>query len=342
MRFGLDATYSIGAELSGVGVYSREILRGLAESHPECEWLWCYRPHRWLRSFREALPRSARRRVLWESRAPAADLFHGLNQRMPRVRARRSVCTFHDLFVLTAEYSSPEFRSRFAEQARDAVRRADLVVCVSGFTAGQVEALLGVEKSRLRVVHHGVRFQPLPEGIVRESIVLAVGAIQHRKNTLRLVEAFEQAPPGWRLVLAGASGYGAEAVYRRIEGSSRRADIEVTGYLPDDRLHELYARASIFALPSLDEGFGIPAVEAMHSGLPVMASTSSSLPEVCGDAALMVDPLDTEAITDGLRRLMESESLRDEYRARGLARAKKFTWERSVAATWAVYGELLR
>jgi glycosyltransferase involved in cell wall biosynthesis len=340
LRLALDASYSLDEEPSGVAVYSREILEGLAVAHPDCEWLWCYRPHRFLKSLRRRLPRNARRRLLGRH-APPARLFHGLNQRLPQGKLPSSVCTFHDLFVLTGEYSSPEFRRRFTGQARDAARRADLVICVSAFTASQAEALLGVEKSRLRVVHHGVRFRTLPEAAAREPVVLSVGAIQRRKNTLRLVEAFEATPPGWRLVLAGSSGYGAAEAHRRVEQSPRRADIEITGYLPDRELRSLYARASIFAFPSLDEGFGMPAIEAMACGIPVLTSNCSALPEVCGEAALLVDPHDTEAIARGLTRLMESESLRDELRRKGLERAARFTWERSVQQTWEIYRELL-
>lgn len=340
MRLALDASYSLDEQPSGVAVYSRAILEGLAAAHPECEWLWCYRPHRFFKSLLQRLPPNARRRLLTKH-PPAARLFHGLNQRLPQGRLPLSVCTFHDLFVLTAEYSSPEFRKRFTQQARDAARRADLLICVSAFTASQAEALLGVEKSRLRVVHHGVRFQSLPQEMAREPIVLSVGAIQHRKNTLRLVEAFEATPPGWRLVLAGSAGYGATEVLRRIESSHRRADITITGYLPDAELRALYARASIFAFPSLDEGFGMPAIEAMAWGLPVLASSCSALPEVCGEAALLVDPHDKEAIAHGLTSLIKSESLRDELRRRGRERAAGFTWERSVRQTWEVYRELL-
>ena len=132
----LDATYSIGDVLSGVGLYSREILYGLAAAHPEDRFDFWYRSHRYLRSRRETLPRNARRRLLAGPFGPrGAGLFHGLNQRLPAMLPRRSVATFHDLFVLTGEYSTVEFRARFAAQARDAAARADAVIAVSAFTA---------------------------------------------------------------------------------------------------------------------------------------------------------------------------------------------------------------
>ncbi len=343
MRIALDASYSLGTHLTGVGVYSREILHGLAAAHPEVRWLWCYRAHRWRASASEQLPVNVRRRLLW--RAPFAhdvDLFHALNQRVDSSRPRRIVSTFHDLFVLTAEYSSPEFRARFARQARGAAARSHRIIAVSAFTARQLEELLGVERERIRVIPHGVHLpaqEPPAEG--RQRLILFAGALQTRKNLERLIEAFEHCEPGWRLVLAGSHGYGAAAVLDRIARSSRRPDIETPGYVSEARLHDLLSRASVFAFPSLDEGFGIPVLEAMAWGVPVLTSNRSALPEAAGDAALLADPLDTESITQALRALTADETLRADLQKRGLRRAKQFPWEAAVQKTWSVYQELL-
>ena len=159
----LDATYSLGEELSGVGLYSREILHGLARDHPQSQFDFCYRPHRYLRSLHEPLPPNARRRILAEPLGPRrAALFHGLNQRLPRLPMRRAVATFHDLFVMTGEYSTAEFRARFTAQARDAAARADAIIAVSEFTKSQVVSLLGVDAAKVRVVHHGSRRLKFP------------------------------------------------------------------------------------------------------------------------------------------------------------------------------------
>lgn len=339
MHVALDATYSLGRNLSGVGVYSREILFGLARSHPKDQFLFCYRPHRFLRSFRDSLPRNARRRLL--RGVPSADVFHALNQRVDGP-ARRTVTTFHDLFVITSEYSTPEFRARFAEQARDAVRRSDLIIAVSRFTAGQVEDLLGVPASRIRVIPHGVRVPP--EGNLnpeRNNMVLFVGAIQRRKNVQTLVRAFERMPASWRLALAGAAdGFGAAKELRAVESSPRKHDIEVLGYLTRTELDALYRRARIFAFPSLDEGFGMPVLEAMANSVPVITSNRSALPEVAGDAALFVNPDDPEEIAAALTRLASDEALRDDLARRGRERALQFSWESAVGKTWEVYREL--
>jgi len=340
LNVALDATYSLGPNLSGVGVYSRRILAAVAGAHPEAELLFCYRPRRFLASLGKALPSNCRRRLLLDVHPPRAALFHGLNQRLPQGRLGRAVSTFHDLFVLTGEYSTPEFRRRFAAQARDAARRSDLIIAVSEFTAAQVRGLLGVESARIRVVPHGVRPLPVPL-CAREKIILHVGAVQARKNIVRLVEAFEGAAPGWRLVLAGGFGFGAEAIRERIEASPRRTDIRLLGYVPEQQLWRLYARASVLAFPSLDEGFGIPVLEAMAAGLPVITSNGSALAEVSGGAALLVDPTDTAALAETLRRATEDPLLRANLAGRGLARAAQFSWEKAAAQTWAVYQELI-
>ncbi len=341
MRIALDATYSLGEALSGVGLYSREILLGAAATHPEVGFDFCYRPHRYFRSWPETLPSNARRRLLAEPWGPrSAGLFHGLNQRLPRLPMRRAVATFHDLFVMTGEYSTREFRERFAAQARDAAARADLVIAVSEFTKSQVVGLLAVEPSKVRVVHHGTRGLAYPPA-ARAKVILNVGAIQKRKNIARLVEAFESVDPSWKLVLAGSAGYGSEEILARIERSPARGRISVPGYVSPGDLAAHYAAAGIFAFPSLDEGFGMPLLEAMAAGAAVLTSRTSALPEVAGDAALLVDPTDTGSIAQALRDLTEKPDLRRDLGLRGSARARLFTWEKAVRETWDIYRELL-
>jgi glycosyltransferase involved in cell wall biosynthesis len=318
-------------------VYSRRILHGVASAHPETDFYFHYRPHRFLRSLREPLPANAHRRLL--KGAPSSDLFHALNQRVD-VRAKRTISTFHDLFVMTGEYSTPDFRARFTQQAREAAERSDLIIAVSEFTAKQVESLLKVERSRIRVVPHGTDVGP-PTSQPRARMILSTGAIQKRKNVARLVRAFEKLPPGWKLVFAGAAdGYGAAEELAAVEASPRRDDISVAGYVTNEELRQLYAKASIFAFPSLDEGFGMPILDAMSHGVPIITSNCSAMPEVAGDAALLVDPHEESSIAEALTRLINGPALRDELTQRGRARAAQLTWDRTVRSTWAVYEEL--
>lgn len=341
LRIALDATYSLGDNLSGVGVYSREILHGLAAGGFSKTWDWFYRWHsyrigRWLPK-----PPGVTSRLLadsWGNRA--ADLFHGLNQRLPRKRFRKQVATFHDLFVLTGDYSTPEFRTRFAQQARYAAAGADAIIAVSAFTAAAIEEHLGVPAARIRVVHHGVTRRQIPD-LAREKIVLCAGAIQRRKNQAMLVRAFRSMPEDWTLVLAGSQGFAAAETLDAIAASPAAKRIQVTGYLNDDQLGEYYARASLFVFPSLDEGFGMPVLEAMAAGIPVISSNTSALPEVCGDAAEFVDPASEDQLSAALVRLANDEDRCAELIRRGVRRAAQFPWEDAVKKTAAVYREIL-
>ena len=345
LTIALDATYSLGETLSGVGLYSREILFGLAAAHPETRFDFYYRPHRFLRALSEKLPGNVRRRLLAGPLGPRrAALFHGLNQRLPEVNAPRSIATFHDLFVLTGEYSTAEFRERFAAQARDAAARASALITVSEFTRQQVISLLGVAPEKVYAVHHGIRRLPGSQARpaqTRERIVLNVGAIQKRKNLARLIEAFEAVDPSWRLVLAGSHGYGADEILARIERSPARARVIAAGYVSPEALGDWYRRAMVFAFPSLDEGFGMPVLEAMAHGIPVLTSRRSALPEVAGDAAWLVDPQNTEELAEALRVLTERIEVREDLARRGELRTRSFSWEKAVRETWNVYQKVI-
>jgi glycosyltransferase involved in cell wall biosynthesis len=206
-----------------------------------------------------------------------------------------------------------------------------------------VRDLLNIEASRLRVVPHGVHSpEQIPPEAARERMILHVGALQARKNIIRLVEAFERVLPDYRLTLAGSDGYGADAIHARIHASPRRSEIDVLGYVDNRKLRELYSRAAILAFPSLDEGFGIPILEAMAWAVPVLTSNSSALPEAAGDTAILVNPRDPDQIAAGLERLGQDTGLRAALVRRGLERARKFTWRNAVERTWEIYRELIR
>src|SRR5947209_2905502 len=211
-------------------------MHGLAAAEPEVEWDWYYRSQRYWRAVSSgSRPANVNIRFLADSfGSRRARIFHGLNQRLPRRRFRRQIATFHDLFVLSGEYSTPEFRTRFAAQAREAAHAADLIIAVSAFTAGQIESYLGIPASRIRVVHHGVLNRPVPESGERQKIVLCVGAIQRRKNQAGLIRAFRAMPPDWMLILAGSNGYGAEEAVAELAASPYADRIRITGYLPEE------------------------------------------------------------------------------------------------------------
>jgi glycosyltransferase involved in cell wall biosynthesis len=350
--YALDASYSLGREPSGVAVYCSRIIQALAHAAPDDRLVLCYRANRFFRALLSPRPASNCSRRMLEEFAPLlpprrATLFHGLNQRLPRSRFRRAVTTFHDLFVMSGAYSTPEFRQRFTAMARDAASRSDHIVAVSRYTAGQVAGHLNYPSERITVVHHGV--DPIPEissedaGVflrqhsLEAPFLLHVGAIQERKNIRRLVESFECLSDRYMLVLAGAAGYGAREILDRIEKSPARRRIRVLGYRTRDELHQLYRTAAVLAFPSLEEGFGFPVLEAMSAGLPVVTSNNSALREVAGAAALLVDPLDVDDLRGALQAVLGDSAVRERLVAAGFRRAAEFTWQRAAQQTLAVY-----
>jgi glycosyltransferase involved in cell wall biosynthesis len=315
---------------------------GLAASELNVAWDWYYRSQRYWRAMSSvSKPDNVKVRFLADSvGSRSARLFHGLNQRLPKRRFRRQVATFHDLFVLSGEYSTAEFRTRFAAQAREAAAAADLIIAVSGFTARQVEGYLDIPPSRIRVIHHGVVRRSPPPGLPRRKIVLCVGAIQRRKNQAGLIRAFRAMPPDWSLILAGSNGFGSEETLNELAASPCADRIRITGYLSEFDLTVLYGQASIFAFPSLDEGFGMPVLEAMAAGVPVITSNCSALQEITGDAAILVDPRNDTELAGALQILASQEERREELAAIGKIHAERFTWKKAVTATAGVYGEL--
>ena len=348
---GIDAGNWLDRPPTGVAVYARNLIWELARQRPDQHFRWFLRGNRYFRSLGERFPPNARRSL---NEAPLLGLstrrltlFHGLNQRLPEgIRAPR-VATFHDLFALTGEYSTLEFRRRFARLARETAGLADHIIAVSAHTAEQVAERIGYPRSQITVVHHGaeplrIPSQPRCEAIladlgIKRPFILHVGTLQVRKNIERVVEAFEATGGNNRLVLAGSSGFGADRIEARIDRSALRDRIHLTGHVSDDALACLYASAEVLLFPSLEEGFGLPVVEAFSAGLPVITSNSSALAEVAGDAAELVDPLNSDEIAGALTRLLGNESLRAELRRKGNARAPRFTWERCAAKTWQVY-----
>jgi glycosyltransferase involved in cell wall biosynthesis len=354
VKIGIDASYSIDRQPTGVGIYSRRLIETLATQSLADEFTLCYRANRYVRSWRAPIAKNCRRALLERLTLPGLsrrlDLFHGLNQRLPERRFRHTVCTFHDLFVMTSEYSTPAYRARFSELAKHAAERSDRIAAVSAFTANQAAELLGFPRERIVVVHHGV--DPLPRFSAQElsafrqehglqrPFLLNVGALQQRKNVDRLVDAFERAPNDLLLVLAGSIGYGGDRIAARIATSPARERIVRLGYVDDAAKAKLYRTAHALAFPSLDEGFGIPILEAMSAGLPVLTSNCSAMPEVAGDAAVLVDPQDSEALAEGLRLIVEDERLRQSLREKGLARAAGFTWAHAAVKMLELYREL--
>jgi len=286
-----------------------------------------------------------------------ADLFHATNFAVPAHAACPCVVTIHDLIYARAPGAlDPLYEWYLRLTIPVAVRRARHIIADSAATKNDLLELVGTDTGRVTVVHLGVsgEYHVCEDGDelrrVRQELglpgrfVLHVGAIERRKKLEALLEA--AAPLLTRrlidaVVLAGEEGLGADAVRRTAHGLGIENQILHLGYVPQDRLPALYGLAQVLSLASVCEGFGMPVLEAMSCGTPVVTSNVSSLPEVAGDAALMVTPGDVDGLGRALERLLTDSRLRTEMIQRGLARARAFSWKRTAAELVAVYRRVL-
>jgi glycosyltransferase involved in cell wall biosynthesis len=268
----------------------------------------------------------------------------------------RSVVTLHDLaFMLYPETHTDASRAYYAGTG-ESVRRAERVIAVSQRTASDAVRLLGVDPSRIRVVHEAAApsFFPrhadaLPGLLARLGIqsdqpyALFVGTLEPRKNLPLLLDAFAvlRRTLNAQLVIVGARGWLDEPIFAAHARSGLGANAHFVGSLGEEDLALLYSHAGVFVLPSLYEGFGLPVLEAMACGAPVVCSDAGPLPEVAGNAAVLLKPEDPAAWSTALADVLTNQRLATELRARGFARGKSFSWKGTARATREVYREAL-
>lgn len=361
MRIAIDYTPAIQQE-AGIGRYTRDLIRAAVslDSAHEFVLLGPYgaQPPSWLTGYPRVrwttLPAPSRAMgALWHRLkfpAPAewitgpVDLFHAPDYLAPPCRQARQVITVHDLsFLRHPEYADPALARFLSSTVPGAVRRAALVLADSEFTRSELLSLLNLPPSRVAVVYGGVGPEFHPPGdsdgtaaVARRydleaGYVLFVGRIEPRKNIGTLLKAYrllvDQKDEAGTLVIAGGRGWLYEPIFRLADELRLAEHVRFLGHVPDPDLPALMSGASVFVFPSYYEGFGLPPLEAMACGTPVVAGDAGSLPEVLGDAALMVPPEDVGALAAAIRRAQTDKSLRDQLRARGLDRAARFTWD---------------
>jgi glycosyltransferase involved in cell wall biosynthesis len=283
------------------------------------------------------------------------DLFHGPDFVLPPLDSRtRALVTVHDLsFVHFPHCFEPALLKYLNTAVPRAAARADWVLADSESTRRDAIEFLGVPEQQTSVLYPGVelRFRPIEDSAsldavrakygLSERFILSVGTVQPRKNYVRLVEAFNRlAVKDVHLVIAGGRGWLYQDLLDRIEQLGIQDRVCLTGYVDDADLPALYNLAEVVAQPSLYEGFGIPIVEAMACGVPVVAANNSSLPEAAGDAGVLVDALDVEALADALSRALTDSQQRETMIERGLAQARRFTWQRAAQTLHATYQQI--
>ena len=266
------------------------------------------------------------------------DVTHAFHPLAIPSRNAASIVTIHDLnFLKHPERTRAEIRRDYPALVREHAHRARTIVTISEFTASEIVTLLGVSRDRIVVAYPGAPpWAPLAQP-AKDGYVLFLGTLEPRKNVGALLDAYEQlidVPP---LVLAGKATDDARPWLERIERPPLRGRVRHIGYVDPDKRRDLYAGARLLVQPSFEEGFGMPVLEAMTLGVPVVAANRGALPEVVGDAGLLVDPERPADLADAMHRMLTDESLADASRVRGRDRARAFDWDQTAALVHDTY-----
>jgi glycosyltransferase involved in cell wall biosynthesis len=354
----------------GIGTYIRNLLRQLARIDRETEYvLLCQQPDldvgaqlgENFRTVLEPSPNYSLREqihVPWVLRRERPDVYHAPHYVLPAGVRCRSVVTIHDCIHLMFPQYLPN-RAAYAYARASmwaAARRSDRILTVSEASKRDILHFFNVPPEKIVVVYNAIddhfSVTPAEDDVARvreryqldHRFVLYVGNIKPHKNLVRLIEAFAELRRGGfdevKLLIIGDQISKLPALRRAVHSHKLHKHVRFLGYVSDQTLGILYRLAAAFVFPSLYEGFGLPPLEAMASGTPVVTSNVSSLPEVAGDAAVLVDPYDVDSIVDGMRQILSDPARAAELRRRGIERAREFSWPRSVEKTLQVYRQV--
>jgi glycosyltransferase involved in cell wall biosynthesis len=370
MRFAIDAT-SIPRLMAGAGVYTYNLIRAVAVVDQENEYVIFTKDDAFDDLRRDKPPfrtvhvpaRSRPARLMWEQfvlpaqlRRHRIDVIHSPHHTAPMVAAgRRRVITFHDLtfFILPERYPASRL-VYFRTVSWATAKRADALICPSQTVRDDILRLLHVPPEKVRAIAEAAapEFQPLEDEaalervrarfLLPERFILNVGSLEPGKNRATLLKAFSRLRERGlehKLVIAGQRAWKHKGDFELVEQLGLKEEVVFSGYVPPEDMPALYNAADLFAFPSLYEGFGLPVLEAMSCGVPVVASNVSAIPEVASEAALLVDPHDADQLCDAMERILRDKRLQATLRRRGLTRAKDFSWERAARETVAVYQE---
>jgi alpha-1,3-rhamnosyl/mannosyltransferase len=285
------------------------------------------------------------------------DIYHATNYVAPDIDMPL-VVTVYDLSFIRYPETHPADRLAWLRKGFEAtIRNADQIITISEFSKNEIIELLGLSQSKITIAYPGVdsRLRPLnPDHLAPllkawslnpGGYILSVGTLEPRKNLITLFKAYELLPDeikkNWPLVVVGMTGWKEKAIMREMDGLIRKGNLVPLGYLTDEQLAIIYAGAKIFVYPSLYEGFGMPPLEAMACGIPVVCSNQASLPEAVGPAGVMVHPEDVPALAEVLESVLADSQKSKEMSRMGLQQAAKFTWRACGEKTFGVYQKAL-
>ena len=277
-----------------------------------------------------------------ETLAGRIDIAHSMHPLLMPARSAARLVTIYDLFFLRdAAGTAPEIQRDYTALTNDHARRADAVVVISHYTAREVTTRLGVAPERIVLCPPGAPAWPRREAPAPGGPILYIGSAERRKNVPGLLRAYAllrtRLPDAPRLVLAGRAPERGSEISAMIRRPPWYPNVRHLGYVSDDERQGLYREASMLVMPSFDEGFGMPVLEAMTMGVPVVAADRGALPELSGDAAQLVDPEDDEAIAEAMRHILENPAAAEAGIERGYRRAAEYSWHSSAARLLQVY-----
>lgn len=364
---------SLLSSLTGIGRYTSEISKYL-EKELELTYFYGYYSHKRiepsrdngmksLKAFFSSVPllkKTARKALTIASKFfnSKFDLYwvpHFIP--LDGVKSSKIVSTIHDLsFYLHPQWHPQERVEYFNKYFFKAIEKVDWIITVSEFSKNEIVKYLNYDENKITVIHNGVNqklYKVYDASILNvtkikfnlsDTFLLFVGSIEPRKNLLNLLKAYhlleDEIKDTYPLILVGFKGWENKEIMQEIEKEKKH--IRYLGYLSDEELAHVYNLATLFIYPSLYEGFGIPPLEAMASATAVISSDTSSLPEVCGDAAMYINPNKCEEITQSIQLLLSNKNKREELIEKGLQRVKEFTWEKSAKKHLEVFENLLQ
>jgi glycosyltransferase involved in cell wall biosynthesis len=375
MRIALDAIPLVAAK-TGIGHYTDALAEWLARVHPNHHYELISpfdfafdahdhngNGHRPPNLSKLHFPVRSVFRKWWLVGLPAflqispVDVFHGTNYCIPVYAPCPTVVTIHDMSLMAQAQTHESANVRRGKRRVPIMaRRASMIIAPSEWTKQEIIKYLGTRPEKIRVIHEAARtgMKPLSASEsqsvldkyhIRKPYLLYVGTIEPRKNLLTLIRAYHEllrtTTHRPQLVLCGGRGWLDEEVFKLVAEFKLEDQVRFTGYVDDADLPALYSTAEIFLYPSFYEGFGLPPLEAMACGTPVITSNISSLPEVVGEAGLMHEPNDQQALTKLISEMLSDQTQREHFRRAGIKQAGKFSWERAARETQALYEEVI-
>lgn len=356
MNIGIDASRAFEKERTGVEEYSYQLIKNLTTMDLKSHQIFLYARKNPIINF--ALPSNFKLKIIslnkfWTQIGLASEMLKNKpdvlfipSYAIPQIHPSKTIVTIHGLeYKYFPECYSVKERFFLELNTLFSIKWSSKIIVPSESTKKDLVKFYGVDNSKINIIYHGVDSSKYQAASIKRQDkksfdILFVGRLEKRKNLVSLIKAFKLfkksyklQSTSYRLILVGKKGFGFEEIKKTIQRSSFKKDIILKDYISESEKDELYKNADLFVLPSFYEGFGLPILEAMNYGVPVICSNTSSLPEVAGDAALLINPNNIQEITEAMNKVFNDDSLRNKMIEKGFENVKRFSWEKCAKET---------